>query len=95
MQNFAKKSLEKSLEIISCFLGQKVQKSLETGVLENSEFTKISKFSLFRTFQKLQKWRLTWTSKIAKKLVPTQKLTGMFGLKFGMQGLTYHRFGQA
>jgi len=55
----------------------------------------ISKFALFQTFQNLQKMTFNLNFENRKKLIQTQKLTEMFGLKFGMQGLTYHRFQQA
>jgi hypothetical protein len=55
LRKFHEKSLEKSLEIISCFWVKKFGKSLETGVSEHSEFTEILEIVLFRTFQKLRK----------------------------------------
>jgi len=61
--------------------------SSETGVSKHSEFTENSEFVLFRTFQKLQKRMLKSNFGKREKLVPTQKATRMFGLKFRMQGL--------
>ncbi len=63
--------------------------------VKNSHFQKFwtyKNFGIcsFLNFPKnTKKWRSTWTSKIAKKLILTQKPTQMFGLKFGMQGLSF------
>ncbi len=62
---------------------------LKRAISENSELTIILEFVLFQTYQKFRindvKVEL---QKLQKKLVPTRKLTRMFGLKFGMQGFT-------
>jgi len=62
----------------------------KTGVSEHSNFTENSEIFLFQTFQKLQKNDVKSNFGIREKLVPTRKPTRMFGLKFGMQGLTVY-----
>ncbi len=67
---------------------EKFGKSSETGVSELSEFTENLEFVLFWTFQKWWKNDVKLKLWNCKKIVATRKLTQMFGLKFGMQGLT-------
>jgi len=64
----------------------------KTGVSEHWEFTENLEFVLFRTFRKLQKMMLKSNFGYRKKLFPTRKPTRMFGLKFGMQGLSLSSF---
>ncbi len=70
------KTLEKCLEIISCFWVKK----LKAAVSKNPKLTKILEFVPFWTFRKLQKMTFNLNFKNCKKLVPTQKPTQMFGL---------------
>jgi len=72
------------------FLGQKVWKKFGKVWKSLEKFGKFGYFGnrVFGTFENYKKMTLNSNFGNRQKLVPTQKPTQMFGLKFGMQGLS-------
>ncbi len=70
-------------------LGSKFKKQGFPNIPNLQKIRNLFYSKLSKNYKKLQKITLKLNLGNCKKLVPTRKPTRMFGLKFGMQGLSY------
>ena len=92
IRSFRTQNWNSSLEIMSCFWVKKPCFSVFWGQKQGfpniPNLRKIQKLFYSKLSENYKKMTLKSNFGNLKKLVPTQKLTQMFGLKFRMQALT-------